>query len=330
MNRANDSQIRQSVMAMNPTNESAIGMIEAASFVVCLDEASPTTPEERIKQLILGDGLNRWYDKLVQIVVCSNAETGFVTDHSKLDGSTMYTLHSSIKKAIREGPPAAQVFKTPEITLEECIFSTSLELDNHICRIREEQSRRVSDIDYSKLVYPRYGAKYFRDRKISPNSGYEIIVQLATRLFFGYNQAAWQAVNMSHFHKGRVDIFQSFTPAMEAFCIEATKDTISVENCRELFLKAARDHNRGILRVANGEGYDRTLTAMEQLGLEQGYKKDEMPSFYSDDAWVKTRPQFLLTGGADDIHSEAAFILRNKTALWVLYHISDHAYVVYL
>lgn len=58
--------------------------IEAGAFVVCLDDAKPADPEERFRQFLFGDGWNRWYDKILQIVICDNGVPATVCQHATL------------------------------------------------------------------------------------------------------------------------------------------------------------------------------------------------------------------------------------------------------
>ncbi|MBE7182745.1 MAG: choline/carnitine O-acyltransferase, partial [Terriglobus roseus] len=43
------------MLAASPANRAALETIEAASFVVCLDDAAPITLEERARQYWHGD-----------------------------------------------------------------------------------------------------------------------------------------------------------------------------------------------------------------------------------------------------------------------------------
>ncbi len=68
-------------------NAASLEAIEAASFLVCLDDASPITLEERAHQYWHGDGANRWYDKPLQFIVNDNGTSGFMGEHSMMDGT---------------------------------------------------------------------------------------------------------------------------------------------------------------------------------------------------------------------------------------------------
>lgn len=76
-------------MYYDDVNKGTIGMVEAAAFLVCLDDTSPATPEDRIKDMMMLEGFNRWVDKSIAFVVCSNAISGTYVEHTMIDVSTV-------------------------------------------------------------------------------------------------------------------------------------------------------------------------------------------------------------------------------------------------
>jgi carnitine O-palmitoyltransferase 1, liver isoform len=76
-----------------------LNAIESAAFVLSLDDEPyiydlKSSPEEYGtygKQLLVGNGHNRWYDKSFNLCVSSNGRAGIHHDHSWGDGS--FTSH---------------------------------------------------------------------------------------------------------------------------------------------------------------------------------------------------------------------------------------------
>ena len=85
-----------------PENEEFLHVLEAAAFIVCLDDASPEGAPERARHFHFGDGSNRWNDKSIQFIVCENTVSGIVGDHSMLDASTLLGLNNYVSKAIQQ------------------------------------------------------------------------------------------------------------------------------------------------------------------------------------------------------------------------------------
>ena len=73
-------------------NKATIDMVEAAAFLVCLDETEPTDAEGRIHDMMMLKGFNRWVDKSIAFVVCKNATSGLYVEHTMIDVSLLPIL----------------------------------------------------------------------------------------------------------------------------------------------------------------------------------------------------------------------------------------------
>jgi carnitine O-acetyltransferase len=57
------------------------------------DDATPVTLEERAHQYWHGDGSNRWFDKPLQFIINDNGTSGFMGEHSMMDGTPTHRLN---------------------------------------------------------------------------------------------------------------------------------------------------------------------------------------------------------------------------------------------
>lgn len=99
-NRDNWTDMRERLIKTSPANENALEQIQAASFVVCLDDASPVTLHERADQYWHGDGANRWFDKPLQFIINENGTSGFMGEHSMMDGTPTHRLNDYVNMMI--------------------------------------------------------------------------------------------------------------------------------------------------------------------------------------------------------------------------------------
>lgn len=79
-------------------NKETIDMIEAAAFLVCLDDTAPTEPEGRIRDMMMLEGFNRWVDKSIAFVVCSNATSGTYVEHTMIDVSILLSFLNAVSR----------------------------------------------------------------------------------------------------------------------------------------------------------------------------------------------------------------------------------------
>ncbi|KAF8866997.1 ketoacyl-synt-domain-containing protein [Acephala macrosclerotiorum] len=312
--------IRNKLVSLDPSNQEAIRVIDGACFLVCLDAILPTTPEDRIRDFMMNRGINRWHDKSLQFLVASNASTAFIGDHTKLDGGSVHQLLGSVKKAIAAHPPAEALAENLSLRPEEVVFKTSPDVELEITRMRKTWLGQCTDIDYANLEYAEFGATYLKNRRCNPQSGFEVVAQLASRMMFGHFEACWQPVNMAHYHKGRTEIIQTMTSPMITFINLALQPSPPIPAVKKSFFEATREHSSSMTLAQKGLGYHRTLTAMEMLTKQQG---GEVLSLYSDPAWCKTGPENIMTGPRDGLFSEVASVWPKKSSLFVNYEVGE-------
>ncbi|KAI5307321.1 hypothetical protein KEM56_007586 [Ascosphaera pollenicola] len=99
-NRDAWADAREILLKASPANAGSLKDIEAASFVVCLDDAKPVTLEERSRQYWHGDGKNRWFDKPLQFIVNDNGTAGFMGEHSMMDGTPTQRINDYVNAMI--------------------------------------------------------------------------------------------------------------------------------------------------------------------------------------------------------------------------------------
>ncbi len=75
--------------------------IETSLFALCLEDSSPGTLDDRFRNILHGDGKNRWFDKSFQLIVGRNGKFGGNGEHSGLDGYPVYRLIRFIYDQLR-------------------------------------------------------------------------------------------------------------------------------------------------------------------------------------------------------------------------------------
>ncbi len=82
------AEVRKQLISIHSENTVYLDTIESALFTVYLDDIEPDEDETAIaRNMMHGDGKNRWFDKSFQLIICSNGVYGVNAEHSGLDGS---------------------------------------------------------------------------------------------------------------------------------------------------------------------------------------------------------------------------------------------------
>ncbi|KAI8626016.1 hypothetical protein F5Y19DRAFT_488748 [Xylariaceae sp. FL1651] len=260
-------------LALDTANAASLDAIEAAAFVICLDDESPLTAGEQHTQFLLGRRgrflSNRWLDKPLQLV--------HVVGALKASGASY--KHTSVTGQPEGGFP-----------VRELLFHVKPTIIQHIHHL--EATFNSSQSPYTALEHRHVKAKslnraLFRESSINPNSGAHLAVLLALCLVDGRVRPAWEVMALKDFARGRVDWVQTVTPAVHEFLITAAASirdggTLIMSCARSAILKAAASHAQLVATAARGYGYVGHLYMLR--GLD-----DATDMLFQTAAWEATR-----------------------------------------
>ena len=205
---------RKSLIAASPTNEAALQVVESASFVVCLDDSSPVTLEERAHQYWHGDCRNRWYDKPLQFIVNENGTAGFMGEHSMMDGTPTHRLSHYINEVIfrakielNEDPSSVSKSLSGPVEVK---FMVNKKIEEEI-ELAEKCFKDV--IGKHQLAIQRYlgyGKALIKKFKCSPDAYVQMIIQLAYYKMYGKNRPTYESAATRKFQLGRTETCRAF------------------------------------------------------------------------------------------------------------------------
>ncbi|KAL8826294.1 MAG: hypothetical protein Q9191_003889 [Dirinaria sp. TL-2023a] len=284
---------RSALLAAHPANAAALETIQACSFLVCLDDAAPVTLEERAHQYWHGDGSNRWYDKPLQFVVNENGTSGFMGEHSMMDGTPTHRLNdyanmmimtnkldlsdTSIRSDLPE--PTALRFQIDEASSKE------------INRAATDFNLVIGQHDLRVQAYQGYGKGLIKKFKCSPDGYVQMIIQLAYHKMYGTSRPTYESAATRRFQQGRTETCRSVSNESVAFVAAMADPEVPPEECVKAFRAAVDAHVRYIGDASAGKGVDRHLFGLKKC-LKEG---EEIPELYKDRAYGYSGTWFLST-----------------------------------
>ncbi|KAL8298581.1 hypothetical protein RB597_006648 [Gaeumannomyces tritici] len=284
---------RATLLAAAPGNAAALEALEASSFVVCLDDASPVTLEERAHAYWHGDGQNRWYDKPLQFIVNDNGTSGFMGEHSMMDGTPTHRLNDFVNDVIfnnkldfsdptvRSGLPDPAQVK----------FAVSEDLKGEIERATRDFAAVIGQHELAVQAYQGYGKGLIKKFRCSPDAYVQMVIQLAYHKMYGKNRPTYESAATRRFQQGRTETCRSVSEASVAWC-SAMADPHAADADRVRLFRAAVDsHIEYIAAASDGKGVDRHLFGLKRL-LEPG---QEVPAIYKDPAYAYSSSWYLST-----------------------------------
>ncbi|MCJ1321542.1 Carnitine O-acetyltransferase mitochondrial [Xylographa vitiligo] len=284
---------RATLLSAHPSNAIALKAIEASSFVVCLDDAAPVTLEERAHQYWHGDGSNRWFDKPLQFIVNDNGTSGFMGEHSMMDGTPTHRLNDYVNMliftnkldfnnpSVRSDLPEPQPLK----------FHLTTDVKREIQRATKDFEEVIGQHELRVQAYQGYGKGLIKKFKTSPDAYIQMIIQLAYHKMFGINRPTYESAATRRFQQGRTETCRSVSDESVAFCDAMADPEIPPEECAKKFRAATDAHVRYISDALDGKGVDRHLYGLKRC-LREG---EELPALYQDKAFGYSSTWYLST-----------------------------------
>ncbi|KAF2101838.1 carnitine O-acetyltransferase [Rhizodiscina lignyota] len=291
-NRDQWADARERLLAANPANATSLETIESASFIVCLDDASPITLEERAHQYWHGNGSNRWFDKPLQFIVNDNGTSGFMGEHSMMDGTPTHRLNDTACMLIARN---ALPFDDPNIRSNlpdpsPIKFTINADVQLDLDAARQHFERQIGAHELKVQAYQGYGKGLIKKFKCSPDAYVQMVIQLAYHKMYGKNRPTYESAATRRFQMGRTETTRTVSDESVAFCdaMAADADPQSIVN---LFRKALDAHVKYINDASDGRGVDRHLFGLKKC-LKEGEKT---PAIFEDPAFSYSSSWYLST-----------------------------------
>ncbi|KAI0029170.1 acyltransferase ChoActase/COT/CPT [Vararia minispora EC-137] len=291
-NRDNWAHARQRLLEASPNNKDALERLESAMVIVPLDPTKPTSREDLSWSLWVGNGRNRWYDKH-QLIVFDNGRSGFLGEHSCMDGTPTLRMNEFILAALAAGKvelghpfPSLSLPTPTEIT-----FELSSQNYADIASAEAAFDKLVAAHDLEVLHFGAYGKEYIKKFKASPDAWVQLVKQLAFWKFKGRPAVTYESTQTRKFQLGRTEVTRSASNESKAWVAAMVDPTASDETRCTLFRSAVARHVQYAAEAADGQGVDRHLFGLKNM-LRKG---EEVPEIYKDPAYGRTNHWELST-----------------------------------
>lgn len=295
------ARARETLIAADPVrNAAAIRDIESSSFLVCLDDAAPVTLEERAHAYWHGDGANRWYDKPCQFIVNDNGTSGFMGEHSMMDGTPTHRLNDYVCGAIVENKldfsdPSVRTCLPDPVPIR---FTVNADVQAAIDTATRDFAAVIAQHELAVQAYQGYGKGLIKEFKCSPDAYVQMIIQLAYRKMYGINRPTYESAATRRFQLGRTETCRTVSDASVAWCAAMVDPAADRETTIKLLRAAIDSHIEYITAASDGKGVDRHLLGLKKC-LAPG---EELPGIYKDPAFAYSSHWFLSTSQLSSEH----------------------------
>ncbi|KAH8407949.1 hypothetical protein KR222_004993, partial [Zaprionus bogoriensis] len=281
---------REALQRQDERNRRNLELIETALLVLCLDEplglnfnargfsgATPTvhTAGERDEtnmahEMIHGGGSefnsgNRWFDKTMQIIICTDGSWGLCYEHSTSEGIAVVQLLEKIYKQILEHPEEDNGLPQHHLPPPERLeWHVPPQLEQRFTQAALSVDKAIDNLDFYVYRYQGYGKSFIKSCQVSPDVYIQLALQLAHFKLYGHLVATYESASTRRFLHGRVDCIRAASSeALEwskAMCqgeganvpLESDReDDDDEEDARKVkFSIYSKDHLRELFRCA--------------------------------------------------------------------------------
>ena len=167
-----------------------------------------------------GDDFKRWNDKSLQFPIFKNLISAIIGDHSMVDARTVFGLNPYITQAILGHQTDTEDSRSNGVAQpipEEYPLAASDVIDRHVDCVWQDFKKNTSRIEHAFFTMENFGGSSMRSIKCPPKSAFQIIAMLALKEYFETLEPYWESVELSNFHKGRVENNQGLLPPVAEF-----------------------------------------------------------------------------------------------------------------
>ncbi|QPG73183.1 hypothetical protein FOA43_000489 [Brettanomyces nanus] len=283
-----------SELCKNPVNTMSLEQIQRSSFVLCLDDNFPSTVAEKSRNCWHGNGFNRWFDKPVEIFVAKNASSGFLGEHSKMDGTPTLRMNDWVVKQVSK--MSAEDFETgPQsehgISYSELKFEINPTMMAAISKELATFNNTVNSLDINVWHYFGVGKDQIKQFKTSPDAFIQMLIQLAYYKYTGTVRPTYESASTRKYFSGRTETCRSVSEESLKFVRDWEDPTKSLAEKTASFRKAITAHVQYIKQASDGLGVDRHLLGLTQMLT----KEEEKPAIFTDPIFSYSQHWYVST-----------------------------------
>ncbi|CAI4047744.1 hypothetical protein SKDZ_13G0940 [Saccharomyces kudriavzevii ZP591] len=273
-------------LTKNPTSQDSLEAIHKSSFMLCLDlDQSPVTLEEKSRNCWHGDGINRFYDKYLQFVVTGNGSSGFLAEHSKMDGTPTLFLNNFVCQQLNKLSADEFVRKvfTPSskaaLKPMELPFIITPKINKFIESAQSQFKETMNEHDLRVWHYNKFGKTFIKSHGMSPDAFIQQIMQLAVFKYFKRPLPTYEAASTRKYFKGRTETGRSVSTASLEFVSKWQNGEVSIAEKIQALKHSAKEHSNYLKNAANGHGVDRHFFGLKNMMKPDS---DQVPPLFKD------------------------------------------------
>lgn len=167
------------------------------------------------------------------MIVFENGKSGFLGEHSCMDGTPTLRLNEFVLAALAHGkvdlgsaPANAQLDPPQELT-----FVLDAPTKQNISESESRFDTLVGAHEMEVLHYEGYGKEFIKGHKASPDAWAQMVKQLAFHKMFGRPGVCYESAQTRKYQLGRTEVIRSASKESKAWAEAMLDASQSVSSC---------------------------------------------------------------------------------------------------
>ncbi|GAV08185.1 hypothetical protein RvY_17916 [Ramazzottius varieornatus] len=276
-------------------NRHVLNQIHHSLFVLCLDSlderksSKKSAMTDAARQVLHGNGSdansgNRWFDKTLQLIVGANGVCGWNYEHTLIEGPPLFRMMEYVMK--QTGPPydfpSHSSGNMRNVSRHATAYESKpmlWELDEDVISAvgsaKASMDTAIKDVDLEVMEFTQFGKDFIKSRKISPDSFFQMALQLAFYRMYNQIPATYESASTRQFLGGRTETIRSASEESGKF-VEAMVAHTGPSTVKKLLMEACDAHKKYAAEASNGQGVDRHLLGLKLTAIENGHNIPEL------------------------------------------------------
>ncbi|CAG9785597.1 unnamed protein product [Diatraea saccharalis] len=264
-------------------NKSVLNKIDSAILNLVLDKEVLNDDKHQIlKHYLHGDGLNRWFDKSISVIITKDGYSGVNFEHSWGDGVAVLRYFEDIYKETTKKPFAHP--DTKPLDSNQSVMKLEFKLDDtskgFIESAKKEYREWYKSLSIDYILYEGLNKEDCKKLKVSPDCIMQLGFQAAYHLLHGNYVGTYESCSTSAFKHGRTETMRPCTEKTKLFCDSLHLNKSSKEELRGMLKECSTGHSQLVKEAAMGQGFDRHMFALRKIAEDNNMPIPELYESY--------------------------------------------------
>jgi carnitine O-acetyltransferase len=256
-------------LSTNERNRSNFRQIEQAAFMLVLDESSPESVDDAGLLTAAGDANNRYFDKVIQLIIFKNSRASINGEHTPFDALTAALMFADAVNSFLDprvpGPPPNAPSEQPQLLQWD--FAAA---DHAVADAQSKWNATVADVDFHVEDFREFGTNYMKLLKISPDVFLQMAIQLGYFKKHHTHTATYETGTTRPFFHGRTETVRTCSVEMVEWVRAMHARKLERPQLYALLKRASDAHLKYMEEATQGKGVDRHLLGLKLSCLESG------------------------------------------------------------